>query len=243
MFPVIHIILPSYATLAFLGMVAAVIYLCFNLNDEFSLKLFLKTFILCFVFGFLGARFVFFLTQIPSIIHNFSFTTIATNVFSGGLVYYGGLFGVLITIWKICKSHNLNTKILFNKIIPAIPLFHSFGRVGCFMAGCCYGCELSSATSIFGLITIDRFPTQLVESLFNVVIFICLLIIRKHTNYNLLKLYLILYSSFRFFIEFTRGDKLRGVWGIISTSQIISLGIIGFIIISYISKRIRTQRG
>lgn len=167
----------------------------------------------------------------------------------GGFVFYGGLiFGILGAIIgaKIAK-----TKLeLFEKsIVPCIPFGHAIGRIGCFLAGCCYGIQytgignvryLSSITGIDPNITL--FPVQIVESIVSICVGILLLQYTKKTvcRYNTVMLYLTLYAIERFLLEFLRGDLERGVYIGISTSQWISLIIIvGCIIGKLYFRRIR----
>lgn len=237
MYPYIHIVLPSYGTFAVLGGIAVMIFLFFRI-DKYNIHFsdFLKMFALCVVYGAIGSRIVFVVSRIPWIISNFSLKALISTVLGGGFVFYGGLFGVLFGLYRYSKKHDLNRKSVNNMVVPAIPLFHFIGRIGCFLSGCCYGYELPSTTSLFGILTIDRFPTQIIESLFNLVLFIIIVIMQKRKEKtDWLKVYLLSYATFRFIIEFTRGDLVRGVVCGISTSQLISI----LIIVYYIVRTIR----
>ena len=89
-----------------------------------------------------------------------------------------------------------------------------------------YGIELKSPITLFGVIRFDRIPTQLIEALFEILLFVILFIWqRKDNKKDFLKIYLITYSIFRFLIEFFRGDDVRGYFFGFSTSQIISISI------------------
>ena len=111
-----------------------------------------------------------------------------------------------------------------------IPLFHFFGRIGCFLGGCCFGipCKIG-CTYTMGPIEqangIARFPAQLLEALFNLCLFFLLNYLYKKRKMEnaLLYVYLIIYAAGRFFIEFLRGDEYRGFLFGLSTSQIISI--------------------
>lgn len=159
-----------------------------------------------------------------------------------GIVFYGGLFGLLVGYrW------GLNSKLITVKdphaidtLAVCIPLFHAIARIGCFFAGCCYGIEsdvLSISYTIMGngiANTANRIPVQLIEAAFNVGIFIYLFIlIRKEDwkNKNLLLRYITIYSCGRFLLEFIRGDTVRGTIHGISFSQVISV-IIWFVILT-----------
>jgi phosphatidylglycerol:prolipoprotein diacylglycerol transferase len=153
----------------------------------------------------------------------------------GGNIFYGGLLGGILTAIIIIKKKP-QYKYLLDFVTPSIPLFHFFGRIGCFLAGCCFGIESS-----FGFIfhhsiveeanEVNRFPVQLLEAFINLLLFFILDIFRRKNIFkqNLIYLYLLFYSVARFFIEFLRGDSYRGFILNLSTSQIISILIFCFI--------------
>ena len=107
----------------------------------------------------------------------------------------------------------------------ALPLFHSFGRVGCFFSGCCYGVESQLGFMLGGE---RRFPVQLLSagSLFALSVILFVLFKKKVLQGKLLFAYLTVYAVGRFFIEFLRGDEIRGKIWIFSTSQFISIIIL-----------------
>lgn len=193
-------------------------------------------------------------SKLFAILSNFFFDMYCHHTFrinrlisTQAIVYYGGLLGYVGTINILCKFHKYNFKEIANVIAVVIPLFHIFGRIGCFFAGCCYGKESSS---IFAIpyrtsLTEDfiyRIPVQLYEAGFEFMLFFLFLKIYKkkyksgtENDGKLLNRYFYLYACWRFIIEFFRGDELRGVFGLISFSQIISLLIITIILIKRIS--------
>lgn len=161
---------------------------------------------------------------------DFSFIT------NGGLVFYGGLLGGIFGALISAKYLNVKIEILEKCVVPYIPLGHAIGRVGCLMAGCCYGFEYDGIFSVKNKVyfsTITYFPIQAVEAVLNLLIMqILLLYVKKERlRYNVLFCYLINYSIMRFCIEFFRGDKERGIFMIFSTSQWISIFIFLFCII------------
>lgn len=147
----------------------------------------------------------------------------------GGSVFYGGLIGMLLTSLIYVRKKRLSVRYL-DVVALGIPMFHTVGRIGCFLGGCCFGME-----SEFGFVYhhspiaeangVRRLPVQLFEAAFNLLL--CLTIYRLFRRKRwagwLLHLYLLAYPVFRFVIEFFRGDAYRGfIWGL-STSQWISL--------------------
>ncbi len=138
------------------------------------------------------------------------------KVIPPGFVFYGGLFGFLAVFALMQKSiFGKTSPLLCDLAAVFIPLFHSVGRVGCFFAPCCGG-------SFFGL------PVQLVESGFNLVLFLVLILLffKRKPRGGLLCLYLMNYGIFRFFIEFYRTDAERGIIGSLSFSQWISIAVV-----------------
>lgn len=146
---------------------------------------------------------------------------------SGGMVFYGGLFGGVLTSVLYCRAFHWKLGDFLPAILPSVPLFHGFGRLGCFCAGCCYGVEvpwgLAFSQSPIAPNGVPLFPVQLVEAagLF-VMYFVFLHLARKVAPWRLLGLYVLCYAVLRFVLEFFRGDAARGSLWIFSTSQWLS---------------------
>ncbi len=154
-------------------------------------------------------------------------------VLNAGIVYYGGLIGLLSSFLIICKAKDkrLDGKAL-DSLTIAIPIFHAFGRVGCFFAGCCYGIPCENRISVLytnivdgEVVTISRLPIQLIEATENIFLFVALCIIDRFIPKKglLLPIYLAIYSILRFINEALRDDWERLMFGGISMSQIISV--------------------
>lgn len=170
------------------------------------------------------------------------------NYLFGGSVFYGGLFGGLTTGYIISKNNRKYRK-FFDIGVTSIPLFHFFGRIGCFLGGCCYGIEskigfIYRINPIAEANGVRRFPIQLVEAIFNIALFFLLsrLLFHKKLKDKLIYVYLSLYAAGRFFIEFFRGDTYRGIWFSFSTSQIISILILLVLIIRFCYKYKRAPK-
>ena len=104
---------------------------------------------------------------------------------------------------------------------------HAFGRIGCFLAGCCYGKETDSWIGVqFPHLHEKVIPTQLIESgfLFLLTGILLVLILVFNFKYTFI-VYLGAYSVFRFIIEFFRGDPRGNFLGIFSPSQVWSIFI------------------
>lgn len=156
----------------------------------------------------------------------------------GGSVFYGGLFGGILAGCIYLKNKNMNITDYSYMIAPLIPLFHFFGRIGCFLGGCCFGVESKIGfTYHYSPIEVangvSRFPIQLVEAGLNLILFVVLLKLQQYSKWRkyLLYIYLVAYAIIRFVLEFWRGDDLRGVFYGVSTSQFISILIIVVVLV------------
>lgn len=179
--------------------------------------------------GIVGTRILFYIVEIPNIIKD---PSILWN-FSYGYVVYGGIIGGVLTGFIYCKKKQKNFLDYFDLIMPSIVIAQAFGRIGCFLVGCCYGKETSSKFSILYHHSImapnevHLIPTQLISSAGDFLIFFILIFFakKKRKSGRVGAMYFILYSIGRFLVEFLRNDY-RGSIGFLSTSQLISIGIL-----------------
>ncbi len=191
--------------------------------------------------GILGAKIMYYIVEIKSIIKDPSLLLDITN----GFVVYGGIIGGSIACLIYCKVKKQDTLMWFDLIIPQIAIAQAFGRVGCLMSGCCYGAETDSAFHIvfensrFAPNHIWLYPTQIMSAVGNLLNFLVLVFIIYRIFKNkpgvTTSFFLIFYSVGRYIIELFRGDEERGSVGIFSTSQFISffiftIGVVLFII-------------
>lgn len=184
----------------------------------------------CLLGGFAGAKLLFWITQANAILHD---PAQLLNV-AEGFVVYGGILGGILAGYLYCKRNKLNFLQHLDLFAPSLALAQGFGRIGCLLAGCCYGEETSHW---FGITfhgselapnDVKLYPTQIIESLLNFAIFFFLIHVakKKPPQGRIAGLYLILYSLGRFGIEFVRGDIIRGQWGMLATSQWIALAVV-----------------
>lgn len=146
----------------------------------------------------------------------------------GGFVFYGGLiFGLAFYFiyTLILKKFPIDHS---KYLIPGLVFGHAIGRVGCFLAGCCYGAA-SSSHFAFLVDGVSRYPVQMYEAIF--LTFIGIVIIkmlkRQSSNDKIVTIYLLSYSIFRFLNEYLRGDEIRGIlWLDLSSSQWVSVFIV-----------------
>ncbi|MCR4733840.1 MAG: prolipoprotein diacylglyceryl transferase [Treponema sp.] len=250
--------IPMYGLCMAIGIYAAALVAAFILikNKEKFLN-FLLIAVIALAFGVAGAKILYILTAFP--IKDF-FLVIGRMLFtkgnpglSSGFVFFGGLILGPIGYLLGCKIASCKTGSFLNEFAVVIPLAHTFGRIGCFCGGCCYGIlyngpgrliykePLSSVPRGIGI-----FPVQLLEAFLLFLLFFTLFLIfmnRKKKNLNeeesaasgqkksfsskrqlpLFAIYILSYSIIRFCLEFLRGDVERGHLAIFSTSQWVSL--------------------
>ena len=150
-----------------------------------------------------------------------------------GFVFYGGLIGGVVAGSIYARRQGWDVLAHLDVFAVAIPLFHMFGRIGCFFGGCCFGVEAPwgityTQAPIPQANSVPRVPIQLIEAACNLIIFCVLLALfmRGRAPRRLIAVYGLLYGCVRFVDEFWRGDTYRGFLGSLSTSQWISLLLI-----------------
>lgn len=205
----------------------------------------------------LGAKLVLF-------VKDFSFYTrnpseLLSLARSGG-VFQGGLaFGVVFALWYF-RKRRLPTWKLADIVGPALALGHAFGRLGCFLAGCCYGRVCSApvgvtfsseyAHDLTGIPLGERlYPVQLFEAALNALnaLVLYLILRRKKFDGQVFAFYIVNYSVIRFFTEYFRGDHegpaylIEGssAWTSLSYPQFFSLAglVAGLAFLMFMKKR------
>jgi phosphatidylglycerol:prolipoprotein diacylglycerol transferase len=155
-----------------------------------------------------------------------------------GGVFYGGLIAALgVAIWLV-RRYALNLWTVADLMAPGIALGHVIGRLGCLLAGCCYGRPTSvpwaitftspeAAANVGTPLGIPLHPTQLYDAGAELLILVVLLATERRGRTfagRTFWLYMLLYAISRFIIEFYRGDE-RGIILGLSTSQFVSVVI------------------
>ena len=90
----------------------------------------------CLIFGYLGSKILFCITVIDKIIADPAYIL---HSLQNGWVVYGGLIGGIIGGCLYCRHKKVNFMSYFDLAVPSVALAQGFGRIGCFLAGCCYG--------------------------------------------------------------------------------------------------------
>ena len=184
--------------------------------------------LLALIFGFIGAKLLFCIVELKAVIAN------PMMILSGnGFILYGGIIGGISAVMIYCRVKKISFLQYFDLAAPSIALAQGFGRIGCFLAGCCYGRETTSSFCVvfqhsqYAPNGVKLIPTQLISSGGDFLIaLILVLYARKDRKIGKTGgLYLILYSIGRAAVEILRADY-RGSVGPLSTSQFISIFIL-----------------
>ena len=233
--------LPMYGICMITGAFLAILFACLRAKKKglYQLDVLLCS-LFCFIFGLLGAKLLFIITDIPAMVEHFKTNAfewhwLLMRIVNSGIVFYGGLLGGFFGGWLYLKVFRLDFWSHADALIPFLPLAHAFGRLGCFCAGCCYGRPLDPPfgwyfpNAIGAPHDVALFPVQLFEATFLLVVLFPLIQIysaRKRKPGQIVGFYLVFYGIFRFFNEYLRYDEIRGIFGGVSTSQWISLALV-----------------
>jgi len=245
--------IPSYGLMIVLGgLLANLIGALMLKKDGKSFDDFILLEAYCILGGGIGAKLLYLIVSYKEIEWSRFFEKeYFAGIMQGGFVFYGGLIGGIAAALLAGKMHKLDLGYYFTHCIFLIPFIHGFGRVGCFMAGCCYGIPYDGPLAVvfpegsFAIHGIKLFPVQLVEAvcliLISLIVFI--LTVKVKSRFTV-EAYLILYSILRFFLEHYRYDEARGGFLGISTSQWISIPLfIGAVISIIYRSKIRPSKG
>lgn len=239
MYPIITILgkqFGTYMIMSVIGLLAAGFIFCRmiarkGLDDNDAI-----IFLLVSAVGILiGGHLMFGLTQLQyfrlfAYVRNFKEVIAVIGGIFGGMVFYGGLIGAygVAELWIRIKK--LPREIYLDCAAFMAPFFHAFARVGCFLAGCCYGVESSFGFCAHGntltqIGEVRRFPVQLLEAVINlgIAFFMLYLLKKQKCKGKLFFVYLSIYAVVRFLDEFLRGDEIRGFIFGMSTSQFVSI--------------------
>lgn len=168
----------------------------------------------------------------------------------GGQVFYGGLLGGIAAGVIYSRATHMEGFAEYADIVAvAVPLFHVFGRIGCFLGGCCYGVESDWGITFHKALVesangVCRVPVQLFEAGFNLILFLFLLflLLKGKAKHRLFTVYLAIYAVGRFILEFWRGDSYRGFLFGLSTSQIVSILILAVLAVYYAVLLVKSRR-
>lgn len=179
-------------------------------------------------------------SRLMYVLFNFSFyledPIVIFKIWEGGLVFSGGLLAAVLALAWAVKRQGLSFWAAADLWAPGVALGQAIGRIGCFMAGCCYGKPTEMPWGVvfshprsLAPLHIVLHPTQLYSALIGFIIFLVLAIFyaKEHFRGQVVLWFLILHSTGRLVIERFRGD-FRGVIPCtdMSVTQLVSLIIL-----------------
>lgn len=172
-------------------------------------------------------------------------------IWQGGLVFYGGLIGASLAAILYARLKHIALWKLADVLAPSIALGYVFGRIGCFLNGCCYGraCDLPWAVkyppghqSYPHLVH----PTQIYDSLMNLGLYLGLawLYRRKKFDGQVFAAYLLCYAITRSIAESFRGDYPPDhIHWVLTPAQLISVVIfLGGVALWTVLKKFQPKR-
>lgn len=179
----------------------------------------------CGVFGgLIGARLLFVITFWEQFQNNL---LDIFKIWQGGLIFNGGFIGAALAILIYVHYKKWNKLQIADILAVCVPIGHAFGRIGCWINGCCFGKTAHGFLCMRhhlpdGSISQPYFPIQLLGTLGNLLLALFLFLLSKKLKRPgwLLPIYFICYGTTRFFGEFLRGDNsgtMREFFGIVMT--------------------------
>lgn len=153
----------------------------------------------------------------------------------GGLVFYGAVPGGALAAYLAARGLGVPFAKTMDFAIPGVAAGHAIGRLGCFLGGCCFGAEHDGPLSVVftdplapaAHPSVPRHPVQLYESVGLIALaFVFALVPIGRTNGARTLTYVIAYGALRIATESLRGDTIRGLWGPLSTSQLVSIALL-----------------
>jgi phosphatidylglycerol:prolipoprotein diacylglycerol transferase len=190
------------------------------------------------VWALIGAKLLLVLVELPRYLKDPA--AILGTIRAGG-VFLGGFIAAVVAAVVLLRRYRLPALASFDVLSPSLALGHAIGRIGCLMAGCCWGaaCQLPWAITYTSEVAADNLGTPLHQplhpfpvysSLFNFGLYglLAMYYRRRPVAGSVFATYLMLYGVGRFLLEWTRGDAIRGfvLGGALSTSQLISIALL-----------------
>lgn len=239
MFPYLHILsfkIPLYGVLTALGYLAGIFY-CLKRRPDLNITKddLLDIIFYLFIGALLGGKLFF----IAAYWDDFAAASLIDKL-RFGFVFIGGFVGAFISGLWILRKKKVPILKGADFFAPAVPLGHAIGKIGCFLAGCCYGKEshvhllsvkYSNPESLVPqhLHGVGLYPTQLIEAFISFILFFILhkLYKSKHKDGTVISAYILGFGIIRFIAEFFRGEEEIYILGMTPTQLTALLLIIG----------------
>lgn len=241
--------LPTYGLMVALGFLAA-LWLAERLGRKagFTPHVVQDTAVWACIAGLIGAKVALLIIHPPT-----TWREALGTLFQGG-VFYGGFAGAVGMVIFLCWKRRLDAQSLGDVLAAPLALGHAFGRIGCFLAGCCFGSPCTAPWAVrytdpesmpmqsgilplFGL-----HPVQIYEALGNLALagMALWMLRRRRFSGQVIWTYVAAYGALRFTVEHWRGDA-RGMIGPFATSQAVGLAaiVLGLSMLAWQARRAR----
>ncbi len=230
-----ELVVQAYGAMIVLGVLAVYFFTAprvkkFGMSKDDLSNMIFYTFIAAFV----GGK-VFYYLQEPGL-----YIAQPSKMFrnmGSGFVFYGSLIFAVPMIIYFLRKKKIPIRAFLDVLAYVGPIVHSFGRMGCLLAGCCYGKVCDNVLGItfrneLSKAPLDQplYPTQIFDIIVNLITLSLLFYMNKRKSFDgqLFLIYIVLYAIGRSIVEIFRGDAERGfVLGFLSHSQLIALVLIG----------------
>ncbi|MGK3965839.1 prolipoprotein diacylglyceryl transferase [Sorangium sp. So ce118] len=181
-------------------------------------------------------------------------------VLHAGRAAYGGLLAGVVVASLVLLRHGAPVRPFLDRLVPGLGITYACVRTGCFLAGCDYGRVTAGALGVrfpagspaamdhaaagwvpLGAPSLPVHPTQLYEAALGALAsaIAAVWLVRGHRDGRAFGTWLALYAAGRFGIELVRGDAGRGVYGGLSTAQLVSLALL----LGLAAAALRARRG
>jgi phosphatidylglycerol---prolipoprotein diacylglyceryl transferase len=196
----------SYGFFVLLGLLAAIGLYYWNTRDRDVGSNGVYIALAALVGGIIGAK-------VPIWIANARQIVASPNVAAilSGRTIVGGIIGGVVAVYFTKKKLGINQK-LGNYLVPSLCIGIFFGRIGCYLTGCCYGTATTLPWGVNFGDGIGRHPTQLYEALFVLGLLVyAQLTMDRYAPGALFKRFMIVYFGWRFLVEFIRVNPASAI--------------------------------
>ena len=244
--------IPGYGFMIAIGFVAAIIVGEYRAKKKgLDSEAIIDLAIIAILTGFLGAKILYILISFREFLES-----PGDFLKTSGFVVYGGIISGVLCCMLYCRIKKLKFLDYFDIVMPEVAIAQGFGRIGCFLAGCCYG---RHTDTLWGVVFpadsmapsgVKLIPTQLISAAGDFIIAAVLIIVADVLAVKLKRglgkvsgdigcLHVWMYGTGRFLVEYLR-DDFRGFIGPFSTSQFISiLAVAGAAVLFYVNRRFK----
>jgi phosphatidylglycerol:prolipoprotein diacylglycerol transferase len=244
----------TYGLMAALGFVAAILtwtWLCRRLGHPAEIASDLACWLM--LSGLLGARIAYVVANLPFYLAN---PAEIVRIDHGGLIFYGGFLLASLALVLFARRRRWPLWDAADFAIPGLAIGHAFGRIGCFLKGCCHGAPATAFPSLgvcyppsseTGQLFpgVPLYPVQPAEAAGLLVIWFLLLraLLRPHRPGTVFARYLLLYPPLRFVLEWFRGDP-RLAAGPLDTAQLLSVAffVAGLLLLAFLPPRAPAEK-